>query len=100
MPISKETWQRGIDSQIACNLSGLAHFLPRLLDELRENGINDTDALNTHSLVRLVVAQMTYLAYGNFDFGVDDLRHRAYQLAEMEIGIHPLYDRLEPGEKE
>ena len=101
MPISKETWQRGIDSQSACNLSGLAHFLPSLLDELRESGTNDTDALNRHPLVRLVVAQMAYLAFGNFDCGVGDLWHRAYQLAEMETGIHPLYDRpLEQGEKE
>jgi hypothetical protein len=100
MPISKATWRRGLDSQCACNLSGLAQFLPRLLGELRANGINDT-ALNTHTLVRLVVAQLAYLAFGNFDCGVGDLWHRAYQLAEMETRIHPLYDRpLEPGEKE
>ena len=36
MPISKATWQRGLDSQTACNLSGLAHWLPRLLDEAIE----------------------------------------------------------------
>lgn len=101
MPISQKTWQQGLDSQSACNLSGLAHFLPRLLDELRQNGINGTSALNTHPLVRLIVAQMAYLAYGTFDCGTGDLWHRAYQLAEIETGRHPLVDRpLEPGEKE
>jgi hypothetical protein len=48
MPISQKTWQQGLDSQSACNLSGLAHYFPRLLDELRENGVNGTNALNTH----------------------------------------------------
>jgi len=101
MPISQKTWQQGLDSQSACNLSGLAHFLPRLLDELRESGVNGTNALNTHPLVRLIVAQMAYLAYGTFDCGAGDLWHRAYQLAEIETGRHPLLDRpLEPGEKE
>lgn len=101
MPISKATWEHGLHSQSACNLSGLAHYLVRLLDELRPNGIQSTDALNTHSLVRLVVAQMAHLAYGSFDCGAGNKWQRAYQLAEIETGRHPHYDRpLEPGEKE
>jgi len=101
MPISKKTWQQGLDSQSACNLSGLAHFLVRLLDELRANNVNGTDALNTHSLVRLIVAQMAHLAFGTFDCGAGNKWQRAYQLAEMETGRHPYYDRpLESGEME
>jgi hypothetical protein len=101
MPIRQETWQRGLDSQSACNLSGLAHFLPNLLDELRANGVNGTDTLNTHPLVRLIVAQMAHLAFGTFDCGAGNLWQRAYQLAEMETGRSPYADRpLEPGEKE
>ena len=101
MPICKKTWQRGLDSQTACNLSGLAHWLPSLLDELRANGVNGTNALNTHPLVRLVVAQMAHLAYGSFDCNDGNKWQRAYQLAEIETGRHPYYDRpLEPGEKE
>ena len=101
MPISKKTWQQGLDSQSACNLSGLAHSLPRLLDELRANGVNGTDALNTHPLVRLIVAQMAHLAYGTFDCGAGNRWQRAYQLTEMETGSSPYADRpLEPGEKE
>ena len=101
MPISQKTWQQGLDSQTACNLSGLAHFLPKLLDELRANRVSDTDALNTHTLVRLIVAQMAHLAYGTFDCGAGNLWQRAYQMAEIETGRHPLCDRpLEPGEKE
>jgi hypothetical protein len=101
MPITTKTWQQGLDSQSACNLSGLAHFLVRLLDELRANGVNGTDALNTHPLVRLVVAQMAHLAYGTFDCGLGNLWQRAYQLAEIETGQHPYYARpLEPGDRE
>src|ERR1022692_2741038 len=101
MPISQKTWQHGLDSQTACNLSGLAHFLPRLLDELRANGINGTDALNKHPLVRLIVAQMAYLAFGTFDCGAGNHWQRAHHLAQMETGISPYADRLlEPGEKE
>lgn len=86
MPIRPETWQQGLDSQSACNLSGLAHFLVRLLDELRASGVNGTDALNTHPLVRLIVAQMAHLAFGSFDCGAGNHWQRAYQVAEMETG--------------
>lgn len=84
MAIKRTAWQQALDAQCACNLSGLVHFLVRVLDELRANGINDTDALNTHPVVRLVVAQMAHLAYGTFDCGAGDLWEKAYQLAEAE----------------
>lgn len=84
MPIKATIWQQALDSQSASNLSGLARFLVRALDELRASGINSTDALNTHSIVRLAVAQMSHLAYGTFDCGAGDLWLRAYQLAEIE----------------
>ena len=35
MPLSEKTWEQGLHSQSACNLSGLAHFLVRVLDELQ-----------------------------------------------------------------
>lgn len=78
------TWQEALDSQSACNLSGLAHFLLRVLDELRADGINNTDTLNTHAIVRLVVAQMAHLAYRSFDCNVGDFWLTAYRLAESE----------------
>ena len=84
MAFGKTTWQQALDSQSACNLSGLAHFLVRVLDELRANGIKGTDDLNTHAIVRLVVAQMAHLAYGTFDCGAGDSWMRAYQLVEAE----------------
>lgn len=84
MSIRTAIWQQALDSQSASNLSGLARFLVRALDELRGTGIDGTDALNTHPVVRLVVAQMAHLAYGTFDCGAGDLWLRAYQLAEVE----------------
>jgi len=93
MAISKSTWQLALDSQAACNLSGLAHFLVRILDELRANGIKGTDDLNTHALVRLVVAQMAHLAYGTFDCGAGDSWMRAYQLVEAETERRDKTDR-------
>ena len=101
MPISRNTWQLALDTQSACNLSGLAHWLVSVLAELRSNNVTDTDDLNTHPLVRLAVAQMAHLAYGSFDCGAGNKWTRAYQLAEMETGRHPYQDRpLEPGERE
>ena len=94
MAISKSTWQQTLDSQAACNLSGLAYFLVRVLDELRANGIKGTDDLNTHAIVRLVVAQMAHLAYGTFDCGAGDLWMRAYQLAEAESQRTEAMDRV------
>ena len=93
MPISKTTWQQALDSQTACNLSALAHFLVRVLDELRANGIKGTDDLNTHAIVRLVVAQMAHLAFGTFDCGTGDSWLRAYQLAEAETERRDEVDR-------
>lgn len=84
MTISTTTWQQALDSQSASNLSGLARFLVRTLDELRANGVSGTDALNAHPVVQLIVAQMAYLAYGSFDCGTGDSWLRAYQLAEQQ----------------
>jgi hypothetical protein len=84
MPISPRTWQEALDSQSACNLSGLAHFLVRALDELRASGIASTDDLNTHSIVRLAVAQMAHLGFGSFDCGAGELWRLAYHVAEDE----------------
>jgi hypothetical protein len=101
MALRKVTWHKGIYLQNTDNLFDLAEFFSKLLAELRTSGITDTDAVTSHPLVRLVVAQMAYLAYGNFDCGTGNLWHRAYQLAEMELGVHPIFYRpLEPGEKE
>jgi len=101
MPISKHTWEQALHSQSACNLSGLAHFLVRVLDELRANGVNGTDVLNTHPVVRLIVAQMAHLAYGTFDCGAGNKWQRAYQTAEMETGRNPYHDRpLQEGERD
>ena len=93
MAIGIMTWQQALDSQSASNLSGLAHFLVRVLNELRANGINGTDGLNTHATVRLVVAQMAHLAYGTFDCGAGDSWLRAYQLAEAETERRDEADR-------
>ncbi len=84
MAISRSMWQQALDSQSASNLSGLAHFLVRVLDEMRANGIHGTEALNTHPIVRLVVAPMAHLAFGSFDCGTGDSWLQAYQLAEAE----------------
>lgn len=84
MTIRRTTWQQALDSQSASNLSGLANFLVRVLDELRANGITNTDDLNTHAIVRLVVAQMAHLAYGGFDCGAGDSWMRAYELADAQ----------------
>lgn len=82
MAIGKATWRQALDSQPAGDLSGLAHSLVRVPDELRANGVNGTDASNTHATVRLVVAQMAHPAHGTFDCGAGDSWLRAYQSAE------------------
>ncbi len=98
---SKQFWQQALDSQSACNLSGLANFLQRVLTHLRETGVHDTDVLNKHPVVRLVVAQMAHLAYGSFDCGAGRHWFRAYQLARMETGLNPFEDEpLDLGERE
>jgi hypothetical protein len=52
-----------IDVQNACNLSGVAHSLVELCQELRDNGVeSSTDAINQHPLVRLYVSKLVALS--------------------------------------
>lgn len=85
MNISKNTWQSALDTQSACNLSGINLFLTRALKEMRASGITDTDALNTHPITRLVVGQMAYLAFGHVDDKASDAISDACATAIKEI---------------
>ena len=96
LAIGKSTLQQALDSQSASNLSGLAHFLVRVQGELRADGVNGTNDLNTHPIVKLVVAQMAHVAYGTFDCGAGDSWLRAYQLAEAETERRDEVDRAVP----
>ncbi len=101
MAIDVSLWQRALDSQSASNLHALANFLPTVFEALKKDGVQNTDDLNKHPIVRLVVAQMAYLAYGAFDCGTGLHWHNAYNRAELETGRHPYESReLFRGEKE
>jgi hypothetical protein len=58
-------WEFAKHSQGACNLSGLAHSLSKVITkvwaEARVQG-HGTDWVNNHPIVRLYVEQMYYLA--------------------------------------
>lgn len=57
-------YQNAMDSQSACNLSGIVKQLARDIDviweEARSQGLG-TDYVNQHPVVRLYVEQMVYL---------------------------------------
>lgn len=101
MALDVSFWQRALDSQCASNLQGLVNFLPSVFKALKEDGVQDTAALNKHPIVRLIVAQMAHLAYGSFDCNSDNHWLSAYLLARVHTGLHPHENRkLLPGEKE
>lgn len=58
-------WKRAEFSQSACNASGLIHTLSEVISRLwKEPDCTGTDYVNTHPIVRLYVAQLLYLSYG------------------------------------
>jgi hypothetical protein len=65
--LTHRDWQLADWSQSACNLSGLAHDLAKVVTkiwaEARQLG-EGTDYVNTHPIVRLYVEQMVFLASG------------------------------------
>ena len=63
--LAKREYELAVLSQGACNLSGLAHDLSRVVsliwEEARDCG-EGTDYVNTHPIVKLYTEQMHYLA--------------------------------------
>ena len=51
--------------QDACNLSGVVHSFSRAITDLRENGINDTDAINAHPVSILYSDKIASLTQSN-----------------------------------
>ena len=84
MAVSTRTWQKAVESLQASNLSGLAHFLVRATAELRAEKDSSTASVNTHPVVRLVVAQMAHLAFGGYDCHEKESFRQAYELAQIE----------------
>ena len=78
-------YQEALDSQSACNLSGLVRSLAKMTDaiwdEARANN-QGTSYVNRHPVVVMFVAQMVYLATG------DSLDVAAYMTA------HAVCERL------
>lgn len=64
-----ELLKEALDVQDACNLSGVVHSFSRAMTELRENGINSTQELNTHHVCVLYANKIAQLAEdGHFRF--------------------------------
>lgn len=61
--LTKDDYQRAIDVQGACNLSGVvfdfAKVMQKVCDECREQG---TEARNTHPIVVMYVTQLAHLS--------------------------------------
>lgn len=63
--ITKDDYQKALDSQSACNLSGIIHsfsdILRRVWEEARHNG-KGTDWVNEHPICRLFAEQISHLS--------------------------------------
>lgn len=73
LKITKEDYQRAVDSQCACNLGALLNTLahgteerPSLISkiwaEVREGNCNSTDTVNQHPIIRLYAEQIMFLS--------------------------------------
>lgn len=75
-----ELMVEALQVQDACNLSGVVHSFSRALTELRENGINDTDALNNHPISVLYSDKIASLTQSGDFYTVNkacDMAHEA-----------------------
>jgi len=65
----KREYEMALLSQSACNLSGLAHSLSKVMEliweEAGEKG-QGTDYVNNHPIVRLYVEQMSFLCRADY----------------------------------
>lgn len=59
--LTPKDYKDAIDVQDACNLSGVVHELSRVLPRIRAE-VQDTDAINTHPIVRMYVDKLCHLS--------------------------------------
>ena len=84
-------YQNAIDAQSACNLSGVAHALskivPRIWDEPDCTG---TDYMNRHPITVLYASQIIYLAGGGLPSDMDayDAAYKACAYGAEGAVIH------------
>jgi hypothetical protein len=71
MSVRKEDYQTALNSQSACNLSGVvfsfAEIMQRICDEAHEKG-EGTDWKNLHPICRLFAEQIAHLSQGTSYF--------------------------------
>lgn len=51
-------YQEALEVQDASNLSGVLHSWLRIIQELRDNGVTDTESINTHPICKLYAAKV------------------------------------------
>lgn len=61
--LTARDYQDAIDSQNACNLSGVIHSLSRVLPAIWAES-NGTDEVNQHPIVKLYAEQIAHLSNG------------------------------------
>jgi len=68
--MARNMYQLALDSQTACNLSGLIYSLPKIADEvweeLRANNNGTIPAFREHPVMRLFAEQIAFLAAGDY----------------------------------
>ena len=65
--LTAQDFQFALDSQSACNLSGIVHQFSRVMDKLwneAREGNHGTDWVNQHPISRLYAEQIFFLASG------------------------------------
>jgi len=80
----KEAAKKCLFAQDACNLSGLVHSFPGIMEavieDCRAKGNDSTDARNRHPIVRLYVDKLVWLS--GSDTGISEAYAEVQRLAE------------------
>jgi len=86
MAIEKKYWQMAMDSQSACNLSGLVFALPKVMQAICDDVNSGTHERNTHPIVVLFVTQLAHLS-GVAAIADSDVYNKAYDACLQALRV-------------
>ena len=79
MGLTKKDYQDALNSQSACNLSGIVHTFSKVVSKIWEHAHSDgrgTEWVNKHPICRLYAEQIAHLSGAGM--GDSDSYHKAY----------------------
>ena len=92
--MSRNMYQQAVDSQTACNLSGLMYSLPKIADQVWEEiraRKSSTTKFNEHPVIRLFAEQIAWLGtHGDYSKAAQECEEKAKEPAPAPMVTEPV----------